>query len=123
MKILEYFAILFISTILTLLCIAPFLGVNYLTQTITDLGFFKDISFIHDTFALLVFLGSPILIFINTIKRKYYLDFFYLICFILFGLTFEPIFEWMAFLTLNVYILKEIILSWLSRKLKTGHAR
>jgi len=110
MRILKYFVILFISAILILSCIAPFLGVDYLTTTITDLGFFKDILFIHNTFAVITFLVCPILILIHTIKKKYYPDLFFIFPFILYGCTFIPIFEWLAFWGLLIYVLKEIIL-------------
>ena len=119
MKISEWFVILFISIIFILSCIAPFLGVDYSTTTITDLGFFKDVPFIHHTFAFLIFLGCPLLILINTIKKRNWIDLFYVFPFVIFACTLLPICEWVAFWTLCIYILKEIILYRLIEKLKT----
>jgi len=70
MKPLEFLVSLFISAILILSCIAPFLGVNYFTQTITSLGFFNNNAIFHDTFAIITFLGGILTVFFLALKEK-----------------------------------------------------
>ena len=109
MKALELFALVFISAIFILSIIGSFLGINYLTTTITELGFFPDCLFIHNTFAAITFIGGGALIIIYSIKNKRYYDLFYILPFILFACTFEPIWEWLSFWLLCIWFFKEIL--------------
>jgi len=116
MKPLKVLVIIFMCAIIVVSIILPFLGFNYFTKTITELGFFPNNRLIHDPLMIVIFLGGFLTILIWFIlniahkKKRAYFEIFCLLPFFLIIIYPSPILEWMSFWALCVWTIIKITL-------------